>query len=180
MRDTEIPQISASLSSLASQFATAMNAAQVKGYNASGNAGTALFSLPADGTNAAAGIALAQTDGSALALSSDQDVGDSGNISNFLAIQADPLSGGETPTDTYASLVQNVGSASAGVSSSLTASNAALTQLTTQQASESGVSIDEETTNLLRFQQAYTAAAKVVSTINDLYSTLMNMGVVTG
>lgn len=180
MRDAGIPQISANLSSLASQFATAMNTAQAAGYNAAGTAGAALFSLPTDGTSAAAGLGLAITDGAALALSSDQNAGDGGNVSKFLSVQNSSLPGGKTPTDTYASLVQTIGSASASVSGSLTATNAALTQLTAQQASESGVSIDEETTNLLRFQQAYTAAAKVVSIVNDLYSTLMNMGVVTG
>jgi flagellar hook-associated protein 1 len=57
----------------------------------------------------------------------------------------------------------------------LTATGASLQQLTTQQASESGVSVDEETTNLIRYQQAYEAAARVISTVNDIYTVLMNM-----
>ncbi len=180
MRDTSIPQISKSLDTLATQFATAMNAAQAQGFDANGNQGTAMFSLPTNGGGAAAGLTLALSSASGLALSSDGSSGSSGNVSNLLAVQNSALAGGQTPSDTYSSLVENIGNASATVSSQEAATNAALSQMTTQQASESGVSIDEETTNLLRFQQAYTAAAKVVSVVNDLYSTLMNMGVVTG
>jgi flagellar hook-associated protein 1 len=177
MRDTSIPQTSASLDTLANQFATAMNAAQAQGYDANGTAGAAMFTLPTDGSSAAAGITLALTNASGLALSSDGSPGSSGNLTNLLAVQANPLPGGQTPTNTYAGLAEAIGTTSAGVSNTLTATNAALAQLTTQQGSESGVSIDEETTNLLRFQQAYTAAAKVVSVVNDLYAALMNMGV---
>lgn len=176
VRDTGIPQISAGLDTLATQFAAAMNAAQVQGFDGAGNTGTAMFTLPASGS-AAAGLSLALTDASGLALSSDGSAGSSGNLANLLAVQTNALPAGQTPTDTYAGLVQSIGNASQQVSTALTASSAALTQLTTQRASASGVSIDEETTNLLRFQQAYTAAAKVVSVVNDLYSTLMNMGV---
>jgi flagellar hook-associated protein 1 len=179
MRDRSIPQLAESLDVFASQFATTMNSAQSQGFDADANPGSAMFSLPTDGSSAAEGITLTLTDPSGLALSSDGSLGSSGNLANLLAVQADQLPGGQTPTNTYAGFVQSIGSSSANVSGNLTATNGALSQLTIQQQSESGVSIDEETTNLLRFQQAYTAAAKVVSVVNDLYSTLMNMGVTT-
>ncbi len=175
MRDSEIPQLSNKLDQLASGLAVAINSAQAQGSDQNGGQGQPLFSLPATGTSAAAGIALAAPSGSSLALSSDGSAGGSGNLANLLAVQAQALSSGKTPTDTYASLVQTIGDASSTVSGNLQATNTVLTQLTSQQASESGVSIDEETTNLLRYQQAYVAAAKVISTINQLYSTLMNM-----
>ena len=73
-------------------------------------------------------------------------------------------------------LTQTIGDMSSTTSSQLDASNAALTQLTTAQSKESGVSVDEETTNLLRYQQAYSAAAQVISTINNLFSVVLNMG----
>ena len=39
----------------------------------------------------------------------------------------------------------------------------------------SGVSIDEESANLVQFQQAYEAAAKVITTIQSLFDTTINM-----
>ena len=40
----------------------------------------------------------------------------------------------------------------------------------------SGVSIDEETTNLIRYQTAYEAAARIVSTIQQLGTVTLDMG----
>jgi flagellar hook-associated protein 1 FlgK len=42
--------------------------------------------------------------------------------------------------------------------------------------SVSGVSLDEETTELIRLQKAYEAAAKYMSVINDMLESLLNMG----
>ena len=175
MRDTEIPQASSKLDQLASDFASAVNAAQTQGYDQNGLQGAPLFALPANGARAAGGISLAVSDPAWLAISSDGAPGSSGNLDNLLAVQNQALSSGQTPNDSYASIVQAIGNSSSEANGNLQATTSALNQLSAQQASESGVSIDEETTNLLRYQQAYAAAAKVISTINQLYSTLMNM-----
>lgn len=176
VRDSALPKLQATLDTLASDFANAFNTAQAQGFDQNGKAGTALFSLPANGVGAAAGITLLASTSSSLALSSDTSSGGSGNIQNLLGVQTQKLTGGQTATDAYASLVQSIGDGGSSANTGLSATNAALTQLTTQQASESGVSLDEETTNLLRYQQAYTAAAKVISTVNTLYQILFSMG----
>ena len=174
VRDSTLPQLSGQLDALASQFATAMNKAQGAGYDANGNQGAPMFSLPATGSSAA-GIAVALASGAGLALSSGGASNSSANVQTFLAVQASPLPGGQTPSDSYASFVSSVGFAGSEVSSQLTAATTSLQQLTTLQGSESGVSIDEETASLIRYQQAYTAAARVISTVNDLYTVLMNL-----
>lgn len=174
MRDTSIPALSTTLDTFASQFASAMNDAQTQGYDANGNAGTAMFGLPSTG-GAAAGISLLLTNGSAIAASSDNSEGGSGNVSTLLAVQSQSLASGQDPAATYAGFVQSIGSSSSDVSSTLTATNASLQQLKSQQSAESGVSIDEETTNLLRYQQAYSAAAQVINTVDTLFTALLNM-----
>ena len=176
-RDTTVPALSSKLDDLASQFASSINAAQTSGRDQNGATGQPLFSLPTDGSSAAAGISVALTSTSSLALSSDGSAGSSGNVANFMAVQTTQLASGDTPSNAYASLVYSVGSGGSTVNSSLTATQASLSQLTTQQASTEGVSVDEETTNLIRYQNAYTAAARVISTINDLFTTLMNIPV---
>jgi flagellar hook-associated protein 1 FlgK len=47
--------------------------------------------------------------------------------------------------------------------------------LTTQRSSESGVSTDEEMTNLMQFQKAYEASAEFITTINEMLQTLTAM-----
>jgi flagellar hook-associated protein 1 FlgK len=51
---------------------------------------------------------------------------------------------------------------------------ALLDGLTTQRASVSGVSLDEEMTDLLRFQHAYNAAARVITTMDEALDVLIN------
>jgi flagellar hook-associated protein 1 FlgK len=173
-RDTTIPALSQQLDALASQFATAMNNAQAAGYDLNGNPGAAMFTVPTTGS-AAAGITVALTSGSQIAASADGSAGSSGNVKTLLAVQSTNLPGGANPTDSYATLIANIGFAGSQVNSGLAATTSSLQQLTSQQDSESGVSIDEETSNLIRYQQAYSASARVISTINDIYTTLINM-----
>jgi len=47
-------------------------------------------------------------------------------------------------------------------------------QIINRRLSESGVSIDEEMANLVKFQHAYNASAKMIQTMNEIYETLIN------
>ncbi len=47
-------------------------------------------------------------------------------------------------------------------------------QIINRRLSDSGVSIDEEMTNLVKFQHAYNAAAKMIQTMSEIYDTLIN------
>ena len=52
-----------------------------------------------------------------------------------------------------------------------------VTNATNQRESISSVSLDEEMTNLLKFQKSYSAAAKMVTMMDDMLSTILNMGI---
>ena len=52
--------------------------------------------------------------------------------------------------------------------------SAVLTAVSNQRQSVSGVSLDEEMTNLIQYQQAYQASARVMNAINSTLSTLMS------
>jgi flagellar hook-associated protein 1 FlgK len=47
--------------------------------------------------------------------------------------------------------------------------------LTQMRAGVSGVSLDEEMSSLIQYQRAYQASAKLISTINDLFQTILAM-----
>jgi flagellar hook-associated protein 1 FlgK len=51
-----------------------------------------------------------------------------------------------------------------------------LQQLQDQRGSISGVSLDEEAGNMVQYQRAYDAAARLVDTVNQMLETLINMG----
>ncbi|MBB5056372.1 flagellar hook-associated protein 1 FlgK [Granulicella aggregans] len=175
VRDTQIPSLLTSLDTLANQFATAFNTAQSKGYDENGNAGTALFSVSSTVAGSAASLKLATTDPAAIAASSDGSSGSNGNVANLTALQDAPLSSGLSATGQSANLVYLIGSYTATANSESTSISQSLTALNNQQGSISGVSIDQESANLIQYQQAYAAAAKVVSTIQSLFDTTINM-----
>ena len=52
-----------------------------------------------------------------------------------------------------------------------------VTNVTNQRESSSGVSLDEEMTNLIKFQKSYSAAARMVTMMDDMLSTILNMGI---
>jgi flagellar hook-associated protein 1 FlgK len=176
MRDQTIPGFLNSLDTLASQFATAFNSAQAQGYDSNGNAGQAFFNVPTGTTGAAAAIKVALTSGSQVAVSSDGTAGSNGNVANLAAALTNALPSGQSAAGSYANIVYDVGNAASNSSAQSSAVGQNLLQLTNQQSSVSGVSIDEETTNLIRYQTAYEAAARIVSTIQALSTVTLDMG----
>lgn len=73
-----------------------------------------------------------------------------------------------------ASMLTSVGSAAARSSQDLIVQNSLLGQAQLDFENISGVNLDEEAANLLRFQEAYMAASKVIGVANDLFQTLLN------
>lgn len=82
--------------------------------------------------------------------------------------------GNQTPLTYYQQLIATVGGDTQTAQTAATDSGAALTQITNQQQSVEGVNLDQEMTNMLQYQRAYEAAAKVVSTEDDMLNTLIN------
>jgi flagellar hook-associated protein 1 FlgK len=175
-RDTTIPGLLNQLDTLANQFGTAFNAAQTAGFDQNGNAGTDFFTVPTTVAGSAASIKMAIKDPSLIASSSDGTAGSNGNLANFSAVQTRTLPSGQTPGGAYAALVFQVGSLTSNANAESTATTASLLQLNDQLSSVSGVSIDEESANLITYQQSYEAAARVVSTIQSLFAVTMSMG----
>jgi len=175
-QEQTIPGLLNSLDTLANQLGTAFNNAQAAGFDENGAAGKNFFNVPTTVAGSAASISVALTNPAGIAASSDGTSGSDGNLATFAAIQNDPLPLGQTPEDAYASVVYQVGSLADNAQAESTATAASLQQLNDQLSSVSSVSIDEESTNLITYQTAYEAAARVVTTIQALFQTTMLMG----
>lgn len=76
--------------------------------------------------------------------------------------------------ESYSSLVGRIGEQASSADISLQASNAMLEQSTNWFESVSGVSLDEEAANLIRYQQSYAAAARILSTAQELFQTILS------
>jgi flagellar hook-associated protein 1 FlgK len=187
MRDQTIPGLLGQLDTLANQFGNAFNSVQKGGYDQNGALGQSFFTLPPAPPatvppavdpypGAAANIGMFISDPASIAASSDSSAGGNGNLANFSAVQTAPLKSGQTPIDAYSSLVYQVGSLASNANAESKATTSSLLQLNDQLNSVSGVSIDQESTNLITYQTAYEAAARVVSTIQSLFTITMSMG----
>jgi len=181
IRDQTIPSIGASLDQLAADLATNVNAANAKGWDLSdpSQPGGDIFQAPpADGVGAAATLTVSLTDPLLLAASSDGSTGSDGNLANLAAVADSALSTqqAQTPIDFYSNLVSQVGSDTSNTSADAESSGLILQQLQDQNGSVSGVSLNEEAGNLVQYQTAYQAAARVVSTVSALLNDAVNLG----
>jgi len=90
-------------------------------------------------------------------------------------LEGQPLAGlgGESLSSSYQSLVNQVANNAAAAKTNATATTTVQQTLQDQQQSVSGVSLNDETVNLLQQQQAFQAAAQVVTTVNAMYTTLL-------
>jgi flagellar hook-associated protein 1 FlgK len=81
-----------------------------------------------------------------------------------------------TPEGYYGSITAQLADRGAGASDRLSAAQATLNQINQERQSLSGVNLDEEATNLITYQRAFEAAARVVTVTSDMLSTIVNLG----
>jgi flagellar hook-associated protein 1 FlgK len=105
-------------------------------------------------------------------------VGDNRNMRLLGNLQTTPILDGNSATyqSAYAELVSFVGNKTREVQVNGQASTALLAQANLAQQSISGVNLDEEAANLLKYQQAYQAAGKVMQIANTMFDTLLTLG----
>jgi flagellar hook-associated protein 1 len=179
IRDQEIPTTLSSLDSLASSLATAVNTQNQQGFDLNGNAGGNIFvPPPAGGAGAAQSLAVAITDPSLIAASGGPAPGSSGDNTNANAlvnIQNQTIVNGQTPINAYSDLVFKIGNDVSTAQSNQSSGALVLQQLTNLQQGVSGVDVNEESANLIRFQAAYQASAQVAGIIDELLQTTIDM-----
>ncbi|MEO4054172.1 flagellar hook-associated protein FlgK [Solibacillus sp. CAU 1738] len=166
------PEMLANLNKLAAEFVKEFNTAHNAGYGLDGSTGVDFFT----GTTAK-DIAVAITDPKQIA-ASDED-GEEGNNKNILLLAKlqskvqDNLNGG-TFQSYYESLVGDLGVK--GQEAVREAYNAATLRLSIEndRASVSSVSLDEEMTNMITFQQAYNANARMITVVDETLDKIIN------
>jgi flagellar hook-associated protein 1 FlgK len=168
LRDQEIPAIQNSLDTLAYGLATNVNTVQEAGTDLNGAAGGPLFTPPTTVAGTAATLSVAITDPSKIAASLDGSAGDNANANALAALQNQNIVAGQTPLNYYSGLVFKIGNDVSTALANQASGAAALQQVQNLQGGVSGVDINEEAANLVRYQNAYQANAEVSATIDTL------------
>ncbi len=104
-------------------------------------------------------------------------VGDNRNALKLAGTESSKVlnNGATSVLDSVNGLVGDIAVATRSAQINLQSQENLLNQTRARQESYSGVNLDEEAANLLKFQQAYQAAAQATSIANDLFQTLMGM-----
>jgi len=180
VRDQDIPQVQSALDTLAFDLGTAVNTANEAGSDANGNAGVAIFSLPATSAGAAAAISVAITSPSQIAaagagLGSSDDT----NLLAMANLQNQGIVSSETPASYFSDFVSTLGSLVSQVQTQNGAQQASLTQLQNVVNSLSSVDLNDEASAMQTLEQSYEAASKIFTILDSVMTAALNLGVPT-
>lgn len=171
-----IPGYRDKLDAIANNLIAEVNAQHKQGYDIHGNAGGDFFD-PTTGVKNFHVSAAVTSDANKIAASATVD-GDGDNARSIDAIKDKFVMSGGTATidDYYSSLIGQIGRDVAGAKSSLDQQTSIMQQLINRRESTSGVSLDEELMDIMKYQMAYNAAGKMVNTVNELMETIIHLG----
>jgi flagellar hook-associated protein 1 FlgK len=179
LQDTMIPAYIRDVNEVAGTLATRVNELHRTGFDAYKNTGLDFFTIDADPAKAAATLSVnsaivADTNRIAASASVTQD----GEMASRIAAIRDEMNmnGNKATLNSFVSdMVGQIGRQVADAKMDNEHQTAMLNNLTNQRESISGVSIDEEMINLIKYQMGYNAAGKLVMTTNDMLDTLMGL-----
>jgi flagellar hook-associated protein 1 FlgK len=163
------------LNTLASQLITTVNTVYQVGFDLNGNTGASLFT-GTDASDIGVNSALAANPAQFQAAGVSGNTGDNQTVLALAQLGATSLSAlnNQTFSESYDTTATALGSALSTLNSQLSDQQTIQTALQKQQSSVSGVSIDDEMTNLMQFQRAYEASAELVTTLNTMLGEVVN------
>jgi flagellar hook-associated protein 1 FlgK len=172
------------LDTVASTVASTANAVQASGADAYGDTGATSTPFFTGTTAATLSVSPALINDPGLLAAAAAPAGggappagDGSNAANFAAIASQAIAtapfSGQTLQQYYASGIAGIGAQAASVTSAATSANVNVQKLQQQADSVTGVSTDAEMVNMLKYQQAYSAAAEYIQTSNAMIGTLI-------
>ncbi|HUD49597.1 MAG TPA: flagellar hook-associated protein FlgK [Candidatus Baltobacteraceae bacterium] len=176
VRDGALATLQTSVNTLASQLITQVNGIYSSGYDLNGNTGADFFT-GTDASNIGVNSALANDPGAVQASGTAGATGDN-SVALKLAQLANtniPGLSNQTFSQSWAQTVGDLGYTVSEVNQQVTNSASANQMLSNQRQSVSGVSIDQEMTNLMQYEKSYEASAQIVTSLNQMLQTIVDM-----
>lgn len=164
---TAIANARSELNAVARNFAEGVNAVQAAGEDLSGNAGQPMFTIGDPPSN----LKLALTDPRGIA-AAGAGKGERDN-SNLIALDA--IRGANGAEQGVTSLVTTVGAALNARDSVVDAQSAIRANAVAARDAVTGINIDEEAVDLIRFQQAYQASGRVIQVARDVLQSILDI-----
>lgn len=182
VRDTAIVDIETQLNQLAFDLVSTFNTQHALGFGLDGTDGRDFFAALAGATDAASlmtldGAMIDNPDAVAAAATSAGAPGDNRNaiLLSQLADQNLASAGTQSYNEAYASLTGEIGLTTRQAMDEAALRENSVTSIETHKESIAGVSLDEEMVNLIQYQRSYEASARVLSVVDEVIQTLLNM-----
>ena len=149
----------------------------MEGYNLKGLSGWNFFNESVSGAGDISLTPEILSDASLISTSSDSSAQGNGSVAQSIAdLQYDGIIEEKTISDQYNTIIADVGNRVQESTFIRQNQEKIVSQLHIKKASISGVSLDEEMTQLIQYEQAYEASARMISTIDELMQTILSMG----
>lgn len=100
--------------------------------------------------------------------------GDGSRALEIAKLRDKEMANGATLKGSYGDIVTKIGISTEQAANMVSNQEAVMAQLTNRRESVSGVSIDEEVTNLIKFQRSFEANSRVISALSEMLDTLIN------
>ena len=110
-----------------------------------------------------------------IAVSADGSPGNGDLAVKMSLLNNQKLIDGNTLIGKYSNLISTIGGDKSNADNMSASTNLVIKQLEDQKTSYSGVSVDEEMSNVIKFQRSYDASAKLISIADKMLQTLINM-----
>lgn len=173
--NTALPSYTSGLNLLAKSLADQVNTTLAGGLDQ--NDATPTMNLFAYDTTAGDAATLAVNDltPDQIAAALPDGPGGNGNALALSRLGSAKNISGESYAEYYGSLAGNIGTDLSNATQNASTAQQVLTQAQTLRSHISSVSLDEEATQLIAFQRAYQATSKMLSILNDLTATVINI-----
>jgi|SRR5580658_989108 len=171
-----VPGYESQLNQLAQGFANAVNTQQAAGVDSTNTAGVPLFSYNAAAPAATLAVAAGFTTTQIAAASAANPGGNDNAIAmSQLQSATQPALTNFTFTQFYSNLATQVGTDISNSQNEEATGQQLLSQAQNLRAQSSAVSLDQEATLLVQFQQAYDATSKLITVVDQLIQTVIDM-----
>jgi flagellar hook-associated protein 1 FlgK len=183
VRDVQVPSYIATFDQLAFDIVTAINAQHQAGFGLDGVGGRDFFTALGGPAGAARLMGIdASIAGNPDAIAAAEDPlllpGDNRNALALSALAEASVASGGTMTfnQAYSTLVGQVGVAARRATEEGSLRDTSIKHIEDLRDEAGGVSLDEEMTNLIQYQRAYQASARVLNVVDSLIQTVLGLG----
>jgi len=176
IHNTILPQYKNSLDSLARGLAREVNKIHRQGENANGVSGMDFFASDIKGmADFKVNPAIVSDPSLVASRRSGEAVGSGSIASDISDLQSKAIFSQGTVHEYYQSFLTQLGDQIKEADFNENSQKMIIDQLKNQRDAVTGVSMDEEMTQMVQYQQAYSAAAKMITTVDQMMTTVIRM-----